>query len=97
MTAGQHTTDIADVSAADLTEAMMATYGHRVPLEIISALVHDVLDAHAHPSGAPIPRALGRQVDRRLRELVYTAEPGLRPPLSARGQAIARALNGRRS
>jgi hypothetical protein len=61
-------------SAADLTESMMHTYGQRVPLDVIARVVHDVQDAQAHPRGAPVPRALGRQVVRRLRDLIY-AEP----------------------
>jgi hypothetical protein len=85
------------VTAADLTESMMGTFGHQLPLDLIAHTVHQVLDAHAHPHGAPVPAALRRAVVRRVRELTFVADPTLRPPLSQRAQAIARALAGGRA
>ena len=83
--------------AADLTESMMGTYGSQLPLDVIARAVYDVLDAHAHPRGAPVPAPLRRAVVRRVRGLMFAAHPELRPPLSARAQAIALALAGGRS
>lgn len=83
--------------AADLTESMMGTYGRHLPLDVIARTVHEVLDAHAHPRGAPVPAAVRRAVVRRVRGLTFAADPTLRPPLSARAQAIALALAGGRS
>lgn len=74
----------------------MGRYGHRVPLDVIARIVHDVLHDHAHPRDLAVPPALRRQVVRRVREALYVAEPGLRPVRSERAEAIARALAGRR-
>lgn len=84
------------MSAPDLVESMMGDYGQHVPLDVIARIVHDVLSDSAHPRDAAVSPALRRQVARRVRDTMYAADPGLRPVRSARAEAIARALEGRR-
>jgi hypothetical protein len=83
--------------AADLTESLMHDFGHRVGLDVVARVVHDVLDAHMHPRGEPVTEALTREAVRRLRRLVRAADQAAAPPQrSARAEAIARALEARR-
>jgi hypothetical protein len=81
--------------AADLTESLVRDYGHRVPLDLIARVVHDVLDEHVHPRGEPVTEALTREAVRRLRRLVRAVDRTAPPQRSERAQAIAKALQAR--
>jgi hypothetical protein len=69
-----HTETPQSFTAADLTESMMSSYGHRLPLDLISRTVQQILADDAHPHGVSVPLALRHAVVDGVRALAAATE-----------------------